>query len=56
MRASTGRESACFCHDGEKNTFLSIFSLNFRFASIFHLIFAYFTFIFASDFWCFASK
>ncbi len=37
-------------------SFFSLFSLNFRFASIFHLIFAYFTFVFASDFWCFTSK
>ncbi len=38
--------------------FLAFFTFfaYFRFASIFHLIFAYFTFIFASDFWCFASK
>ncbi len=38
----------------KKKTFSSIFSLNFCFASIFCLIFAYFTFVFASDFWCFA--
>ncbi len=36
--------------------FFCFYSLNFRFASIFHLILAYFTFVFASDFWCFASK
>ncbi len=32
------------------------FSLNFRSLRFFRLIFAYFTFVFASDFWCFASK
>ncbi len=37
-------------------TFFHFFSLNFRFASIFSLNFAYFTFVFASDFWCFALK
>jgi hypothetical protein len=36
--------------------FFHFFSLNFRFASIFSKIFAYFTFVFASDFCCFASK
>ncbi len=33
--------------------FFSLFFVSLRF---FHLIFAYFTFVFASDFWCFASK
>ncbi len=36
--------------------FFRFFSLNFRFALIFSLNFAYFTFNYASDFWCFASK
>ncbi len=43
--------------------FFSFFSLFFRFFRLifvslrfFRLIFAYFTFVFASDFWCFASK
>ncbi len=35
--------------------FFRFFTLNFRFASIFSLNFRLFYFVFASDFWCFAS-
>ena len=40
----------------KKKHYYRIFLLRFCFASIFCLIFAYFTFVFALDFWCFASK
>ncbi len=37
-------------------TFFAFFRLIFVSLRFFRLIFAYFTFVFASDFWCFASK
>jgi hypothetical protein len=40
----------------KKKHFYQFFCLIFVLLTFFRLIFTYFTFVFASDFWCFASK